>query len=162
MGRKPKNRTIVEPPRIQSFKPAGIPRRMLDRVTISIDEFEALRLADRQGLDHAEASERMGISRTTFTRLIEKARAGMAEALVEGKEVYIDGGAVHFNNNIFRCGNCGNQIRMIIGNPGPQKCPECGSMNLMDLAREYGHGPCCPPGRGRRRRGRRGRGGSNQ
>ena len=153
MGRPQKERGVTEPPRIQSFKPTGVPRQVLERVSLTIDEFEAIRLADHQGLDHEHAAEKMNISRTTFTRLIEKARRKIADALIEVKELYIEGGSVHFRRNIFRCGNCGKLIRMNIGDPSPRKCPQCGSINLIDLAQTYGHGPCC------RRRGRGGRDG---
>ena len=149
MGRPPKERGISEPPRIQSFKPAGVPLRVLERVSLTLDEFEAIRLADHQGLDHEQAAERMGISRTTFTRLIEKARHKTACSLIEVKELHIEGGNVHFRRNVFRCGDCGNLVRIDIGEPYPVKCPQCGSIAFVDLAQLYGHGSCCR----RRRRG---------
>ena len=73
MVRPQKGRDIKEPPCIQSFKPTGIPRVLVERVELKLDEFEAIRLADYEGLEHKEASERMGISRSTFSRLIDKA-----------------------------------------------------------------------------------------
>ena len=152
MARPQKERGIKEPPRIQSFKPAGIPMRFLERVSLSLDEFEAIRLADHEGLEHKEASERMGISRSTFTRLIDKARKKVGEALVEVKELFIEGGNVHFRQNLVRCLSCGKVLSVSISEIPPQECPECGEPNLVNLAQTFGHGRCC----GRRWRGGRG------
>lgn len=143
MARPYTNRNIKEPPRIRGFAPYGSPRSVFEKVELNIDEFEAIRLADYEGLDQGEAARRMGISGSTFSRLIEKAHKKIGEAFVEVREILIGGGSVHFRNNIFRCGNCGHLIRMSIDRPGPQRCPECGSLNFSDLARSYGHGPCC-------------------
>jgi predicted DNA-binding protein (UPF0251 family) len=151
MVRPQKERGIKEPPRVQSFKPIGIPGAFIDRIDVTIDEFEAIRLADVEGLDHQEASERIGISRSTFSRLVERAHKKIAEALVNVKELFIEGGNVHFRKNLFRCGKCGNAISIDINRPRPQKCPECGNINVINMAQVYGHGACC---RNRRRRGR--------
>ena len=70
-----RKRRINVPPRFNNFKPSGVPRRFLKQIDLTIDEYEALRLADYLQLEHLEASERMNISRPTFTRLIEKAKA---------------------------------------------------------------------------------------
>lgn len=143
MGRPQKERGISEPPRIHSFRPLSVPKECLDTVTLTIDEFEAVRFADQQGLDHKDAARNMGISRTTFTRLIEKARKKIADALIDVKELCIEGGNVHFRRNIFRCASCRHLIRIDISDPRPAQCPQCGSMNVTDLAGTYGHGPCC-------------------
>ena len=154
MGRPPKNKQVYAPPCFQSFKPAGIPRSMLERISLGLGEFEAIRLADHEGLDHKDAAERMGISRPTFTRLIEKARQKVARALVQGQELFVEGGQVHFENNLFRCRQCGHLVHLRMNEDIPAECPECGNQALIDMARLYGHGPCC--GRGRRFRGGRG------
>jgi len=143
MGRPQKERDISEPPRIRSFRPVGVSQPFLEKVELTIDEFEAIRLADHRGFDHEQAAEKMGISRTTFTRLIERARSKMADALIEVKELFVEGGNIHFRRNIFRCGNCGYLIRIDITGQRPQKCPRCGSIHFTDLARTYGHGACC-------------------
>lgn len=62
----------------------GVPARELSAVTLSHDELEALRLADLEGLYHEAAAERMGVSRPTFGRVLERARRKVAIALVEG------------------------------------------------------------------------------
>ena len=76
------------------FKPAGVPACTLEQVTLTLDEVEALRLADLQGLYQEPAAEQMKISRPTFTRIIEVARRKVAEALIHGKALRLEGGAV--------------------------------------------------------------------
>ena len=76
------------------FKPAGIPARDLEQVAMTLDEFEAIRLADREGLQQEEAALRMGISRPTFGRILAAARAKLAETVVCGKALLIEGGPV--------------------------------------------------------------------
>jgi predicted DNA-binding protein (UPF0251 family) len=76
------------------FKPQGLPVAGLERVEISLDGLEALRLADLEGLYQEEAARRMGVSRATFARVLTAARAAVAEALVGGKALAIEGGPV--------------------------------------------------------------------
>ncbi len=142
MARPENNRIVHEPPLFGEFKPVGIPGRSLDQILISLDEYEAIRLADFTGLSHEEAADEMEISRSTFTRLIEKARKKIAEFLVRGKILTIEGGSIHFRNNIIQCLDCGYMFKMNIGQVLSQ-CPECDSKNLFNLAGGYGHGRCC-------------------
>lgn len=81
-------------PGVTYFKPAGIPLRELEEVTLTLDELEALRLADLLGLYQEEAAERMRVSRPTFGRIVESARRKVAEALVSGKALRVEGGPV--------------------------------------------------------------------
>lgn len=76
------------------FKPAGVPACALEQVTLTLDEVEALRLADLNGLYQEQAAERMKISRPTFSRIVESARRKVAEALIHGKALRLEGGAV--------------------------------------------------------------------
>ena len=96
-----------EPPLFTDFKPTGVKGQGLEQVLMTLDEFEAFRLADHNGMSHAEAAEEMEISRSTFTRLIEKARRKVAGLIIEGKFLTIEGGSIHFRNNIIRCQSCG-------------------------------------------------------
>jgi predicted DNA-binding protein (UPF0251 family)/predicted Fe-Mo cluster-binding NifX family protein len=77
------------------FKPAGIQTREVVEVVMSLDEFEAIRLADREGLYQEEAARRMGVSRTTFGRILESARRKVAEFLSGGRCLRVEGGHVH-------------------------------------------------------------------
>jgi predicted DNA-binding protein (UPF0251 family) len=81
-------------PGVKYFKPAGIPLGELEEVVVTLDELEALRLADLQGLYQETAAEQMKISRPTFARVVESARKKVAEALINGKALRLEGGAV--------------------------------------------------------------------
>ncbi len=142
MSRPKKERIVYQPPLYADFKPQGIHRRDLEPLCLALDEFEAIRLADYQGMEHTEAALEMEISRSTFTRLIEGARKKMAQFLVEGKHLHIEGGNIHFNGNVIRCQDCGHMFK--IGFESKlNTCPSCGSENLIDLAGGFGHGKCC-------------------
>jgi len=76
------------------FKPAGIPARLLEEVVLTLDELESLRLADLEAMYQKEAAERMKISRSTFSRIVEAARRKVADALINGKVLRLEGGVV--------------------------------------------------------------------
>ncbi len=151
MPRPKKERLVRRPPLYAEFKPAGVMRSSLKQITLELDEFEALRLADYQGMEHSEAAEEMEISRSTFTRLVEKARRKVSRFLVEGANLSIKGGNIHFRGNLVRCHDCGHMFNTGF-DVNITKCPSCGSGNLIDLAGGFGHGACC---RGHNHRGRR-------
>ena len=142
MARPEKHRIVFTPPIFTEFKPSGIAGRMLENEELSLDEFEALRLADYEGMSHAEASLEMEISRSTFTRLLEKARKKLISFIINGKKLTIDGGKIHFKKNIIKCNNCGNLFNINISQPLTE-CPSCKSKNLQNLAGNFGHGDCC-------------------
>ncbi|KAF0093723.1 MAG: DNA-binding protein [Puniceicoccaceae bacterium 5H] len=85
MPRPPCPRRIDGRPPADYFKPAGIPLRQLEEVELAPEEWEALRLADVEQLYRAEAAERMDVSRQTFDRIVRKARAKVAGALLNGQ-----------------------------------------------------------------------------
>ena len=89
-GRKRKNRNIDADHSGVCFKPCGIERNKIDRVILNEDEMEAIRLSDFEGLYQQECSNKMGISRTTFSRLIESARKKIADALLHKKALRIE------------------------------------------------------------------------
>jgi predicted DNA-binding protein (UPF0251 family) len=72
------------------FKPRGIPLMALEEVSLRMDELEAIRLADYQGLYHQEAAAKMKISRATFGRVLEEGRRKVAEAILQGKALKIE------------------------------------------------------------------------
>lgn len=90
MSRPKKCRCIGYSPNTTYFKPRGIPLVHLEEVSLSIDELEAIRLADLEGLYHEEAAERMKVSRQTFGRILGEARRKLAEAVVLGKALKIE------------------------------------------------------------------------
>ncbi len=76
------------------FKPWGVPLRELEEIVLALDELEALRLADLQGQYQEQAAEKMKISRPTFSRIVESARKKVADALINGKALRLEGGPV--------------------------------------------------------------------
>ncbi|NPA60241.1 MAG: DUF134 domain-containing protein [Epsilonproteobacteria bacterium] len=89
-GRKRKNRNIDADHSGICFKPCGIEKVNLERVILNEDEMEAIRLSDFEGLYQQECADRMEISRTTFSRLIESARKKIADALINTKALRIN------------------------------------------------------------------------
>ena len=85
-------RRVSALPKNRCFKPNGIPLHELEEVVLSLDGLEALRLADFEDLNMDAAAARMGVSRHTFGRLLKRARRSVAQALVQGQALRIEGG----------------------------------------------------------------------
>lgn len=114
MPRPHKHRCINAQPLSVVYKPAGIPARRLEWVTLHLDEFEALRLLDHVGLDQEKTALEMGVSRPTVTRIYAAARQKIATALVLGQAICIEGGPVTHMPGSYGpgCGNgCGRRHR---------------------------------------------------
>ena len=99
MSRRPIERAVAGMPRVALFKPAGVPTRELEQLQLAVDELEAIRLVDLEGLTHEQAAEEMGVSRQTVGRVLERGRAKVAGALVGGKAILIGGG----NDRVAAC-----------------------------------------------------------
>lgn len=91
-GRKKIKRLVRFLPEITYFKPAGIPLRNLSEVILTVDEIEAIRLAELDDLDQEEAAKKMRISRITFLRILHAAHKKIAESLILGKAIRMKGG----------------------------------------------------------------------
>ena len=139
------------------FKPRGIRMSHLEEQVLGIDELESLRLADLLGLYQEDAASRMNVSRQTFGRIVESARKKVADALVNGKALKIEGGAIAMMTAMrkFRCSECGHAWEIPHGTGRPEGCPSCKSTNIHRDAQERGSGLRCRGGRGRPRRERR-------
>ena len=134
------------------YKPAGIPARFLEEVVLTVDEFEAIRLADLKGMYQETAAEQMKVSRQTFGRIIESARKKIADALVEGKALRIEGGEFQMPQmRTFKCAKCDHSWQVPFGTGRPMECPQCKDKNIHRAEDERGMG-----GAGRCRRYRRG------
>jgi len=94
MPRPKCRRNVYGTPDKNYFKPRGIPTSELEEVVLSLDEYEAIRLADYEQLYQEEAAVRMNISRQTFGRIIEAAHKKIADILMNGKALKIEGGEV--------------------------------------------------------------------
>jgi predicted DNA-binding protein (UPF0251 family) len=115
---------------MEGFQPFGAPDKNLEPVILLYEEFEAIRLVDYENLNQDEASEKMGISRPTFTRLNDKARKKIAKAFVEGKAILIKGGTYITDNFWYKCHNC--KETMITLKP-VRHCRKCDSENIIQL-----------------------------
>jgi predicted DNA-binding protein (UPF0251 family) len=142
MGRKEIERTVHKPPLFKVFKPTGVAGNILEEVVLSIDEYESIRLVDYCKHSHEEAADEMSISRPVFTKMLEKARYKLSTLLVRGALLKIDGGNFHFKNNIMKCLKC-EQLFEIEMDKQIVECPNCGNVNIMNIAGAYGHGRCC-------------------
>lgn len=94
MARPCRCRRIKCSPDTNYFKPRGIPADMLEEVNLSLDELEAVRLADWEGLYQEDAAKKMDISRQTFGNIIERAHKKIADVLLNAKALKIEGGTV--------------------------------------------------------------------
>ncbi len=126
-------RTIHGVPLCTIFKPAGVPVSMLEEVVLAMDEFEAIRLADQEGLYHEEAACRMNISRQTFGRTLETARWKIARVLTEGLALRIEGGHVKRDlQSTFQCRQCLHVWKAPCGGEEkPFECPKCKSKDMV-------------------------------
>ena len=128
MVRPKKDRLVGFNPKINYFKPRGIPVLDLDEVCLTVDERESLRLADLLGMSQAEAGERMGVSRATFGRIIQRARKIVADAIINGKAVRVEGGNYQLvdTKRTFVCHRCDNIWEEPFGTGRPEGCSVCG------------------------------------
>jgi uncharacterized protein len=97
MPRPKCRRNICGIPDKNYYKPRGIPTVDLEEIVLNLDEFEAIRLADYEQLYQEEAAAKMNISRQTFGRIIEAAHKKIADVLLNGKALKIEGGEVTLN-----------------------------------------------------------------
>jgi uncharacterized protein len=113
-------RWIAGRPIATVFHPEGIPAPERIEIVLTLDEFEAIRLADLEGLYQEQAAERMSVSRPTFGRILAVAHRKVAEALVHGKTLKIEGGTIRMERlRILRC-----------------ECPRCRRPGAVDSAGE--------------------------
>ncbi|MBU0667184.1 MAG: DUF134 domain-containing protein [Nanoarchaeota archaeon] len=150
MVRPHKSRIVEKTPKIDYFKPRGIPLSTLDEVTLTIDEWETLRLSDLEELNQTIAAEKMGFHQSTFQRTLCKARKKITDALINGKAIKIEGGIYKIKQNMQNtlgqkrgiggpknciCPNCGYEKKHEPGVPcKEEKCPQCNTFMIRDDA----------------------------
>jgi predicted DNA-binding protein (UPF0251 family) len=131
MPRPQKCRRIGWEPGASSFKPAGVTGHALEQVTLSLDELEAVRLADLEELYQEQAAQRMEVSRQTFGNIVASAHRKLADCVVNGKILRIQGGTVRLAGmRTFACGHCRNRWSLPFGTGRPQACPGCRSHDI--------------------------------
>jgi len=157
MPRPQKCRRVAFLPQANYFKPAGVPLRLLDEVILSVEEAEALRLKDLEGLEQSESAERMNISRPTFQRVLAAARQKVANALLHGKAIRIEGGNFEMAWHRYRChnGHVWDIPLAIMADGPPELCPTCNTANIAAAQPiNIGYGRRGPGGHRGERRGR--------
>ena len=127
MVRPQKHRRVAFNPEISYFKPRGIPMFDLEEVRLTVDQREAIRLSDLLGMSHEDAGRRMGVSRATFGRIVQRARMAVADALINGKAINVEGGNYKLisTTRIFYCNNCNREWEEPLGTGRPECCPSC-------------------------------------
>lgn len=128
MARPKRLRRLAFSPPAHSFHPANEERCLIQEeiIVLSMDEFEALRLADLECNSQEEAAKKMGISRATFGRIVESGRSKVAKALVYGHRLEITGGAFMFGRGKhLQCPRCRRRQLRDIGEREHVECRRC-------------------------------------
>jgi len=119
-------RQIGAMPRETCFQPQGSAPSSSEEVLLTLDEYEAIRLADLEGLYQEQAAPRMGISRQTFGRIIGNAHRKVADVLVNGKHLRIEGGKVSLAGvEHLRCPRCSQAFSPDCEKRNEISCPHC-------------------------------------
>ncbi|MDP2917035.1 MAG: DUF134 domain-containing protein [Dehalococcoidia bacterium] len=141
MSRPVKCRRVAFVPGVTYFKPAGVPLRSLEEVRLSVEEAEAVRLKDLEGLEQEQGAEKMNVSRPTFQRVLAAARQKIADALLNGKAIRIEGGTFEIAYRRFRC-RSGHEWEMETPTSAlPELCPACSIPDVQPvLPAGFGHG----------------------
>jgi predicted DNA-binding protein (UPF0251 family) len=132
MSRPQKNRRITDPPKMLGFKPFGMESCEMVSVMLQYDEFQCLKLVNYDHLSQEEASELMGVSRPTLTRIYNKALEKIATAFVEGRPVRIEGGNIEFDKEWYKCKRC---FRLFEGRESHTRCEGCTRYGKDELIR---------------------------
>ncbi len=131
--RRIRPRKISDPPVVSGMIPYGskLPPGKPPAVFLGLEEYEAMRLCDLEELNHQKASESMNVSRPTFTRIYSSAKRKVASALVEGKQIIIEGGKVYFDNDWYSCLNCSCHFNHPDKRLEVNSCALCGSREII-------------------------------
>ncbi len=136
MARPTKWRKIESAPTVSFFIPSEKEGEEIPENTLKVEELEAIRLKDLEGLEQEDCAERMEISRPTFQRILLAAREKIADSLVHGKIIHIEGG--RFTRNIcpIVCTECGKEWmdrfeNMKSTGDDDYVCPDCGSSKIV-------------------------------
>ncbi|HAO20594.1 MAG TPA: hypothetical protein DCQ37_09055 [Desulfobacteraceae bacterium] len=127
MVRPKKNRIVSLNPDIGYFTPGDVPAADVDVIKLSVEEREALRLSDILDMSYEEAGKKMGVSRATFGRIIQRARKIIADALINRKAIHIKGGNYTVVNEkpTFICDKCSQRWEETRKKLGTERCPAC-------------------------------------
>lgn len=135
MVRPTKWRRIENVPKVSFFIPSDQDAADIPRNLIKLEELEAIRLKDLEGLEQAECAAKMQVSRPTFQRILLSAREKIADSLIHGKALHIEGGSFTQNICPVCCHTCGKEWterfeQMSADENGAFLCPACGSTHI--------------------------------
>jgi len=130
MARPEKNRKICRPPLMKGYKPFGIPLCKIEKIKLTFEEYESIRLVTYNNLHQEKAAEQMNVSRPTLTRIYNKALKNIAMAFIEGKAIEFEGGNYELDQVWYRCKKCYNLIESPINH---LKCETCTDYNEDEL-----------------------------
>ncbi|HHE31195.1 MAG TPA: DUF134 domain-containing protein [Chlorobaculum parvum] len=142
MPRPMKCRAITEDPEHRAFGPFAAEHSDAEPLEMTFDEFEAIRLADVEGLYQEEAAKRMLVSRQTFGNILASARGKLSQMLVLGRRLNVKGGNIMVSNEerAFGCAACGHRWSVPFGTARPEACPSCSSENIHRMSPGGGFG----------------------
>lgn len=135
LARPVKWRKVEFIPSVQYFAPSDIDTSIMQENVLRIEELEAIRLKDLEGLEQEECADKMEVSRQTFQRILNIAREKIADSLINGKAIRIEGGNYTRNICPVSCLDCGKQWNESYENfekvlNGEFICPTCNSKRI--------------------------------
>lgn len=136
LARPPKWRRVEYIPNIQYFIPADADTKNIQENILRMEEVEAIRLKDTEKLEQEECAQRMGISRQTFQRILSSGREKLADSIINGKAIRIDGGVFTRNICPVHCLDCNKEWEESYENfgkifNGTSFCPDCQSGRIV-------------------------------
>jgi len=121
LPRPKKFRYVKYIPNITEFIPIGETNEGI--IILNVEELEAVRLIDLENLEQEESAKNMGISRGTLQRILNSSRSKIAESLINGKKLIIEGGDYQINECLYTCRKCNSNYN----NENLADCPKCHS-----------------------------------
>ena len=145
MPRPKITRCINFEPEVTYFKPRGVPLSSLEEIDLTMDELETIRLKNYKRLEQTECAKKMNISQSTFQRILCLANQKIADALINGKAIKIEGGVIKMNNKErrkFKCTKCQHEWEEEFGTGkrgADLSCPKCQAKEIHRID-QNGHG----------------------
>lgn len=133
MSRPIKPRRLILPHVEFTFVPKEKINNQEEEVKLLSEEFEIIKLIDYENLNHSHAAKVMGLSRPTITRIYERARKKIAEALIESKSLKIEEGNVRFGENWYKCVKCDSYFNIPDKLNFKNQCPLCLGTSIREL-----------------------------
>ena len=135
MARPRNNSKIQIPPRVKGFNPQGFYAKSSKGINLNVEEFEVIRLLDYENLTQFEASKIMEVSRPSVTRIYDRARKKIAQALIEARSIRIEGGKIVYDEDWYQCEVCQSHFCIPDGAEA-SSCALCLSTEILKVEEE--------------------------